>query len=97
MAIYKTGILCSAKCRILDKWEHDGIHQVLFNKCYGETIGCYNLAGGVGIGDEKREVDYLLHVKDQEGLEGLNSAYWPHYSFRPSMCRAAAIIGLGGL
>lgn len=79
----------------LDKWEHDGIHQVLFNKCYGETIGCYNLAGGVGIGDEKREVDYLLHVKDQEGLEGLNSAYWPHYSFRPSMCRAAAIIGLG--
>ena len=79
----------------LYKYENDGIHQVLFNKCYGETIGCYNLVGGVGIGDGNREVDYLLHVKDQEGIEGLNSAYWPHYSFRPSMCRAAAIIGLG--
>jgi len=74
----------------LDKWEADGIHQVLFNKCYGETIECYNLVGGVGI-----DSNYLLHVKDQEGLVGLNSAYWPHYSFRPSMCRANAIIGLG--
>lgn len=74
----------------LDKWEGDGIQQVLFNKCYGETIGCYNLVGGVGI-----DGNYLLHVKDQEGLEGFNSAYWPHYSFRPSMCRVATIIGLG--
>jgi len=74
----------------LEKYERDGVNQILFNKCYGETIGCYNLAGGVD-----RGVDYLLHIKDEEGIEGLNCAYWPHYSFRPSMCRALAIIGLG--
>jgi len=89
----------------LEKYEGEGIHQVLFNKCYGETIGCYNLVGGVGVGrcdregeverDIETDIDYLIHVKDQAGLIGLNSAYWPHYSFRPSMCRVSAIIGLG--
>jgi tetratricopeptide (TPR) repeat protein len=101
----------------LERHEREEIHQILFNKCYGETIGCYNLVGGVGVGrcDGEREIkgcvdrgvdrdvnrgvdrdlNYLLHVKDQTGLNGLNSAYWPHYSFRPSMCRVSAIIGLG--
>lgn len=80
----------------LERYEREGIHQVLFNKCYGETIGCYNLVGGVSVsGDTEKNMDYLIHIKDQDGLHGLNSAYWPHYSFRPSMCRVSAIIKLG--
>jgi hypothetical protein len=77
----------------LEKWNNIGVHQVLFNKCYGETIDSYNLVGGVELEDGGE--DYLLHVKDQPDIQGMNSAYWPHYSFRPSMCRVDKIINLG--
>jgi hypothetical protein len=65
------------------------IHQILFNKNYGETIEHYNLVGG-----KKLENNVLLHIKD-ENVVGVNSAYWPHYSFRPSMCNVNTILELG--
>jgi hypothetical protein len=65
------------------------IHQILFNKNYGEVVENYNLVGGRRIDGE-----CLLHIKDED-LKGTNSAYWPHYSFRPSMCRVNTILELG--
>ena len=77
----------------LEKWNKYNINQILFNKCYGETIDSYNLVGGIEI--EGGGDDYLLHVKDQPDIQGMSSAYWPHYSFRPSVCRVDSIISLG--
>jgi len=65
------------------------IHQILFNKNYGETIEHYNLVGGKKISD-----NILLHIKDED-VKGINSAYWTHYSFRPSMCIVNTILDLG--
>ena len=65
------------------------IHQVLFNKNYAEVINNYDIVGGEKMGD------FLLHIKDEPNLYGKNCAYWPHYSFRPSMCIAETIIKLG--
>ena len=66
------------------------IHQILFNKNYGELLENYNLVGGHRIDGE-----CLLHIKDEPNLFGANSAYWPHYSFRPSMILVNTILKLG--
>jgi hypothetical protein len=74
----------------LEKYRKDNIHQILFNKNYGEIIDCYNLSGG-----ERMDEDFLLHVKDQPNLSGRNCSYWPHYSFRPSIVNADIILNIG--
>jgi hypothetical protein len=74
----------------LKKYNGDNIHQVLFNKNYGEVISCYNLVGG-----QKLDDDFILHIKDEDIKYGRNCAYWSHYSFRPSMCIVDTIIKLG--
>ena len=74
----------------LEKYRKDNIHQILFNKNYGETIDCYNLTGG-----ERIDEDFLLHIKDQPNLTGRNCSYWPHYSFRPSMINTDIILNIG--
>jgi len=74
----------------LQKNDENNIHQILFNKNYGETLDSYNLVGG-----EQMDNDFLLHIKDEEGIKGINCAYWAHYSFRPSMCKTETILKLG--
>jgi len=73
-----------------EKYKSSKIHQILFNKNYGEIIDCYNLVGGKKLND-----DFILHIKDETGLNGRNCAYWPHYSFRPSVCLVETILKLG--
>ena len=68
----------------------DNIHQILFNKNYAEIIDNYDLVGG-----GKIDKDFLLHIKDEQNLFGRNCAYWPHYSFRPSICVVDTILKLG--
>jgi len=75
----------------LEKYENKGIHQILFNKNYAEIVSDYHLVGGKPLQKGK----YLLHIKDEPDLIGFNSAYWPHYSFRPSMCLVDTILKLG--
>jgi len=74
----------------LKRNDSNNIHQILFNKNYGETIDSYNLIGGEEIDNE-----FLLHIKDEEGIKGRHCAYWNHYSFRPSMCKTDTILKLG--
>lgn len=76
----------------LEKYDNANIHQILFNKGYAETIEQYNSVGGF-ILDQKSE--FYLHIKDEEGLVGMNCSYWPHYSFRPSMIKTETILKLG--
>jgi hypothetical protein len=78
----------------LENNRDDNIHQILFNKNYGETLNCYNLVGGSKL-KSLDENDYLLHIKDEPDLKGRNCAYWPHYSFRPSMTLVSTILELG--
>jgi len=74
----------------LEKYKKDNIHQILFNRNYGETIDCYNLTGG-----ERIDNEFLLHIKDQPNLTGRNCSYWPHYSFRPSVVNTDIILNIG--
>lgn len=76
----------------LEKYREQNIHQILFNKGYGEIIDDFNLVGGQILDTEK---SFYLHIKDEPNLAGRNSAYWPHYSFRPSMIRTDKILKLG--
>jgi len=71
----------------------ESIHQILFNKNYAETISNYDLVGGSEINGHS--ADFILHIKDEPNLKGRNCAYWPHYSFRPSMCIVDTILKLG--
>jgi hypothetical protein len=74
----------------LEKYRKDNIHQLLFNKNYAEIINDYDFVGGI-----KLDNDFLLHIKDEKNLYGKNCAYWPHYSFRPSICIVDTILKLG--
>ncbi len=73
----------------LDKYENQQIHQVLFNRNYAELYTDWGLQGG-----ELLEPGFTVHVKDM-ACTGRNCAYWAHYSFRPSMIRAATVLALG--
>ena len=82
----------SESISFLERFESEKIHQILFNKNYAEIIDHYNIVGGNIInGDNK----FKLHIKDEPNLCGSNCAYWPHFSFRPSVIRTSAVLTLG--
>jgi glycosyltransferase involved in cell wall biosynthesis len=70
------------------------IHQLLFSVHYAETIENYqNLRGSLPLPGTQ---DIVLHdYQPGKTFPYLNNHYWPHYSFRPSMTRIAAIRQLG--
>ena len=76
----------------LERVESDGIHQLLFNKNYAEVINDFNIIGGKII-DKDKNIKH--HIKDEPNLNGSNCAYWPHFSFRPSIIRTSAVLTLG--
>ena len=78
----------------LERFESEGIHQILFNKNYAEVINDFNLVGGK-LADEDEDEDIKIHIKDEPNLNGSNCAYWPHFSFRPSVIRTSAVLTLG--
>ncbi|MAI12720.1 MAG: hypothetical protein CMM15_01770 [Rhodospirillaceae bacterium] len=71
--------------------ESSNVKQVLFNKCYGETIADYSIRGF-----KAGSKDICVHDYDPNTTYGYQNAhYWPHFSFRPSIMDASAIISLG--
>ena len=73
----------------LEKYNSQNIHQILYNRHYGETYDCWETNGG-----ERLEPGFLVHLKS-DSIRGRNCGYWPHYSFRPSMVRTKTILELG--
>lgn len=65
------------------------VSQVLFNRNYAEQYIDWNINGGTLISP-----GVLAHVKTDQ-IQGINCAYWPHYSFRPSMVKVETILQLG--
>ena len=80
----------SKSISFLDKFKSSNIHQILFNKNYAETIDHFNILGGNLI-----DKNIKIHIKDEKNLNGSNCAYWPHFSFRPSIIRTDIILQLG--
>ena len=76
--------------KFLEKYKSQNISQILFNKNYAETFDDLDIVGG-----KKLDDDFILHIKDEPNLIGKNCAYWPHYSFRPSVCLVDTILKLG--
>jgi len=87
--------------------EHDPrLGQVLFNRNYGETLGCRAIAGG-GVRTTDDGERYRVHEYADPGSDSyaqlmgdiapgtLSNAWWPHFSLRPSLLRTAALAGLG--
>ena len=73
---------------LLEKYESQNIHQVVFNRNYGVIYEDMDRVGGIDMGD------CILHEK-RDGLVGKNCGYWPHYSLQPSMVRARVVLELG--
>jgi GR25 family glycosyltransferase involved in LPS biosynthesis len=66
------------------------VQQLLYNRNYAELYSDgWGINGGTAL-----EPGVLLHQKDVS-VTGRNCAYWPHYSFRPSVVRVAPILALG--
>jgi len=74
--------------QLLEKYESQDIHQVVFNRNYGVIYEDMDRVGGIDLGDA------ILHEK-RDGLVGKNCGYWPHYSLQPSMVRARVVLALG--
>lgn len=75
----------------LKELSHLNIKQVLFNRCYGETIADYSIQG-----TKKATSDIVIHDYDPNTTYGYQNAhYWPHFSFRPSLIDASVILELG--
>jgi len=68
----------------------ENVKQILFNRCYGETIRDYRLVSYI-----KKDNGFSLQDYKQGHFNSHNSHYWPHFSFRPSMVDCEAILKLG--
>jgi len=67
--------------------------QILFNRNYGEGIGCYNILGHEVINNNE---DYVVHnYSTQINPPYKNCNYWPHYSLLPSLIDVNSILEIG--
>jgi len=73
----------------LEKYKSQKISQILFNRNYAETFLDWDINGGSPL-----EPGFTKHIQS-DSIPGKNCAYWPHYSFRPSMTRVDTILELG--
>jgi tetratricopeptide (TPR) repeat protein len=73
---------------LLEKYESQNIHQLVFNREYGLMLKDMNRTSV-----EPLESGVVIH--SQKPAQGPNCAYWPHYSLQPSIVRTKAILELG--
>jgi GR25 family glycosyltransferase involved in LPS biosynthesis len=71
----------------------NNVKQVVFNRNYAETVEHYNSLGHLSIANVPNIV--LHDHRPNEKMNYVNSHYWPHYSFRPSLTLVETILGLG--
>lgn len=79
-----------------------GLAQVLFNRCYGETLACREIAGGEVARTAREGLRYLRHTHDAPGRDphplppgAVSNNWWPHFSLQPSLMRTDAVRGVG--
>ena len=69
----------------------NNVQQIVYNRNYAETIHDYGVEGHVAT-----EIPQIvLHDHHSETKSYRNCHYWPHYSFRPSICLVEPILKLG--
>jgi GR25 family glycosyltransferase involved in LPS biosynthesis len=69
-----------------------GIKQIVYNRNYAETVENYSIQGHVAT----TIPNIVLHVHPEpHDCKYINCHYWPHYSFRPSICLVEPILQLG--
>ena len=73
---------------LLEKYEPQNIHQLVFNREYGLMLKDMNRTSV-----EPLESGVVIH--SQKPAQGPNCAYWPHYSLQPSIVRTKVILELG--
>ena len=75
---------------LLDKYENQNIHQLVFNREYGIRIpDLFNVSGA------SLEKGAWVHKYTLEEEKWLNCNYWKHYSMQPSIVRTRVILELG--
>jgi len=75
--------------KLLEKYENQNIHQIVYNRNYGLMFSDFERVGGILL-----EPGLILH-EHRQGLVGKNCGYWPHYSLQPSITRARVVLELG--
>jgi len=79
--------------------ESKQIVQVLFNKNYSEDYSKVVAGGFLVETKELPQISFLLHEhhpgSDHRLMNTINCAYWPHYSFRPSIFKREIFDNLG--
>jgi len=89
----------------MDVLQSDLIKQCLINKNYGETQDDINIAGG-HFNKTAKGLRYYIHeycpnnelkkkFVEKYGTNTKNCAYWPHFSFRPSLIKREVFEKLG--
>lgn len=73
----------------LKQMEYMNIKQIMFNRCYGETIKDYNFGTYIKIDENFAIQDYRINSNKY------GTAYWPYFSFRPSIIDVEAILNIG--
>ena len=86
---FKQDYYVQRSINVLEKYTNQNVHQILFNRNYAELYTGWTINGGKKIGPNT-----VIHEK-RDDIVGQNCAYWPHYSFRPSMVNVKTIMNLG--
>ncbi len=79
----------------LEMMRDKNVGQILFNRCYSETIEDYRLKGFT-FHESDLLKEYCIHDYNSNCDNSyMNCQYWPHYSFRPSIIDTNIILKLG--
>ncbi len=71
------------------------VHQILYNRNYGETVRDYKIQGHKILRRTVNEIALHQHKVGGGDFNYGNCHYWPHYSFRPSLIDVSAILAIG--
>jgi GR25 family glycosyltransferase involved in LPS biosynthesis/tetratricopeptide (TPR) repeat protein len=71
--------------------KYSNTKQIVFNRCYGETVDDYTIVSYKNVTPEFCIQDHKPHFSNSQR----NSYYWPHYSLRPSLIETESVLKLG--
>jgi len=74
----------------LTQMKDEKVHQILFNRNYGETIEDYKV-----LGHNETSSTIVVHDYKLGTFPYSNCHYWPHYSFRPAVIDVKTVLELG--
>lgn len=86
---YKPSNYIGSAIECFENFDNENIKQIMFNRCYAETIKDYNFT------NYKKINEYFALQHYEKNSNNYGTGYWPYFSLRPSIIKVDSILNTG--